>query len=70
MKRAEGRKRTRDGTRTLVTTCSASGLVSCDGNGEILLVLQDLVRDTLKRLCCVDTYRKGKSMYWDDVLMR
>jgi hypothetical protein len=50
-------ERTGDGTRALVATGSASSLVRCDGNGEILLVLQDLVRDAFERLRGVDAYR-------------
>ena len=59
----EGKGRTRNGTGTLVATCSASSLVCGDGYGEILLVLQDLVGDACKRLCCVDTYRSDESTY-------
>lgn len=61
--RRKRRGRTRDGTCTLVATSSACGLVCSDGYGEILLVLEDLGRDTLERLGCVDTYRSGESMY-------
>ena len=63
-------RRTGDGTGVLVTASSACGLVGGDGDGQILLVLQDLSRDALECLCCGDTYRMGESMYLGNVLRR
>lgn len=50
-------RRTRDGARAFITARSAGGLVGCDGDGEILLVLQDLGGDALQGLRGVDTYQ-------------
>jgi hypothetical protein len=48
-------QRTGNGTGTLVATRSTSSLVRGDGSREILLILKNLCRDTLKCLSSVDS---------------
>jgi hypothetical protein len=48
-------QRTGNGTGTLITARSTSSLVRRDSSRKILLVLQDLCRDTLKCLSSVDS---------------
>jgi hypothetical protein len=52
----EENQRTRNGLGALVQASSTSVDVGLDSSREVLLVLQDLGLDTLKRLCCLHTY--------------
>jgi hypothetical protein len=52
------KERTGNGTGTLIAARSTSSLVRSDGGWKVLLVLQDLCRDTLKCLSSVDSYQQ------------